>query len=263
MTEILEKLRRLQVDISQRNLPDMPDDVTEKLTFVEVHGLLHVEFYASPFDESFTAFCDLLSESEVAAKLRSLSFRGPDEGANGTRNWDFTSVLASGVEFPNLLSFFVEPTAPEHHNQTILAEVYEEEGMAGQLLARMPALQSLTVPSAPDATFFSIGARPLVELRVDSGYDHQDFLLNLSQTDCFSQLRVLDFGDYNLRLADEYPTACTPFPHYEALIKSPALPEWRVFIVRNAPLSGEQFRRLRYMRKNLTLHIIQQYGEYL
>src|ERR1043165_4764398 len=124
-------------------------------------------------------------------------------GANGTRNWDFTPLVESSAVFPQPTSFFIEPSAPEHHNQTIIAKDYDEDGMIARLLTRFPRIESLTTPSAPNASFFEIGIRPLVYLRVDAGYDTQNFILNLSKSSCFPSLRLLDYGDYNERYMED------------------------------------------------------------
>jgi hypothetical protein len=44
----------------------------------------------------------VLSLPEVASRVASLTFDGPDEGANGTRDWDFSWLLAQEVTFPEL-----------------------------------------------------------------------------------------------------------------------------------------------------------------
>ena len=260
--QVLERFRSVQQFITRQSHPSLLDEWAEKLYFAEVDGLLHVEFYGSPYEESFEAFSSLLMDATVAAILRSLAFRGPDEGANGTRNWDFSRLLESGVVFPNLTSLFVEPTTPEHHNQTIVGPVYDEEGQIGRFLAKTPVLQSLTVPCAPNSSFFQQGTRPLALLRVDTGYDHQNFVQNLSRSACFPELRLLDFGDYSQRYIN-YPAACTPFEHYVQLATSPPFAPVRKLVLRNTVLTPDQVQQLRDARPDVTLRLVQCYGEYV
>ncbi len=263
MTTVSERLQALQQSISRRNEPDQMDEDTEKLYFTESQGLFYVEFFGLPGGEAYNECLQAICEPTVAPHLRSLAFRGPDEGANGTRNWDLTEIIASGSEFPALNSLFVEPTSPEHHNQSIIGSDYEEEGQIGRLLAKTPALKSLTVPSAPDAGFFQAGTRPLLILRIDSGYDHQDFIANMSRAACFPKLRMLDFGDYSQRYMENYQKQCTPFGDYELLFKSATFTGVGRLNLRNALLSADQLRQLHELRQDLQLFAIEAHGEYV
>lgn len=264
MNAALEQMSELQQAISGRNEQEWDDESCEKLLFCPIAGLLHVEFYGSPFDESFEDFIQTVCRPSVATHIRSIVFRGPDEGANGTRNWDFKPLLDSNVIFPNLKSLVVEPTLPEHHNHTIIASSYEEEGQIAQLLAKAPALESLTVPSAPDETFFNVGSYPLKNLRVEAGYDTQNFILNFSQSHCFTQLRVLDFGDYNQRDMEDYPAGCTLSEHFEQLFRSEAFSSIVRFVLRNSILSAEQLVELQKLKKECQFMVIQTpHGNYV
>jgi hypothetical protein len=143
---VSQRLQEAQRAIAQRNDPDWPVEESERLLFVEAGGLFHLDFYGSPFGASFDEFLGLLGVDEVATRIRSFVLRGPDEGANGTRNWDLTRLVERDVRFPELISLFIEPTLPEHHNQTVVAQTYDEDGMITRLLEKTPRLQSLTVP---------------------------------------------------------------------------------------------------------------------
>lgn len=258
-----ELLKGLQLSICQTNDRELSVEATPRVYYAEVQGQLHVEFFGSPFEDAYESLLQTLCAPEVAGCLRSLTLRGPDEGSNGTRNWDLTGIIESEALFPRLNSVFIEPTAPEHHNQSIVGSEYDEEGQIGTLLTKAPVLQSLTVPSAPDASFFQAGPRPLRFLQVDTGYAHQDFLLNLSHSDCFPDLGTLDFSDFNQRYLKDYSDECTPFEHYEQLFRSRAFQSVRRFNLRNIVLSSEQLAHLRSLRKDLQFYVIQAYGEYL
>jgi hypothetical protein len=261
-TSAAKRLRELQPDALEPTV-DFSDENVEKIYVAEVFGLLHVEFYGAPFGEFFLRFLAMLGEPEVATSLRSLTFRGPDEGANGTRNWDFTSLLVGAATFPNLTTLFIEPTAPEHHNQTIIAVDYEEEGQLARLLTKTPALRSLTAPSAPDDQFFAREPHPLSHIRIAAGYDHQGFIRNLGESPCFPMLRTLDFEDFNQRYEDDYLASCTPFEDYVRLITSSTFAGVQLLSLRNSPLSSEQLQTLRGLRRDLTLRAIQSHGVYI
>ncbi|MDQ2730186.1 MAG: hypothetical protein M3Y56_00885 [Armatimonadota bacterium] len=263
MSRTLERLENLQQCFSERNDPGFADEDTEKVFFARVGNLFHVQFYGSPFDESYDDFLQLLSDREVAAELKSIVFSGPDEGANGTRNWDLTKLLDGGAEFPRLTSFTIESTALEHHNRTIVASDYDEGGQIARLLAMMPQVRCLAVPSAPNAEFFELGSRPLVSLRVDSGYDHQNFIYNLSQSSSFPNLRVLDFGDYNEMYMDDYLELCTPFEHYLGAFRSPAFRSIRVCRLRNPALSADQLKQLHSLRRDISLTVIRTESDFV
>jgi len=78
--------------------------------------LFEEEFSAYPF----VAFLELLSQQEIANRIISLRFEAPDEGANGTKEWDFKRLVDSGVTFPNLRHFSVGLTEPTDHNSGIM-----------------------------------------------------------------------------------------------------------------------------------------------
>lgn len=259
------QLSGLQQRVGERNegASAWTDEDAARVYFAPANnGLFHVEFYGTPFDEAFQDCVTTLSQPEVAVSIRSLAFRGPDKGANGTRNWDFTGLVDTGMDFSSLVSFFVEPTAPEHHNHTIIAQDYEEDGMIARLVAKMPKLLSLTVPSAPDSAFFAGREHPLQLLHVDIGYDHQNFIVNLSKSVRFPDLRLLDFGDHTPQRADD-PVMSTPTMDYTALVPSQAFRKVGRLNLRNANLPADQARELLRLKPGLALFLIQAQGDYV
>ncbi|BDI30765.1 hypothetical protein CCAX7_28160 [Capsulimonas corticalis] len=263
MTNAVEILRNLQARMAAENDPEWPDDYAQKLYFTESHGLIHVEYYGPCFDETYEEFLNTVCRSDVAPHLRSLALRGPDEGANGTRNWDLSCLAAEGVRFSSLNSFYIEPTAPEHHNHSIVAAIYEEEGQIAHAVAKMPDLKSLTVPSAPNKEFFLAASATLERLRIESGYNHQNFIQNLSESRRLPNLTSLDFGDYNQRNVSGDTDQCTAFSHYEQLFKSPAFDPVKLFTLRNSPLSTSELSALRKMRNDVQFFQIQSFGSYV
>ncbi|MFL5733671.1 MAG: hypothetical protein ACJ78Q_10760 [Chloroflexia bacterium] len=255
-------LNRLQEVVAQRNVPDAVDSYIERVYFCNVARLLHVEFYGRTFD-SYLDFLGTLRNPDVVPHLKSVALRGPDEGANGTRNWDLVPLVETEIVFPQLSTFFIEPTAPEHHNSTIVAQDYAEAGVLARLLVAAPKLEALTTPSAPDASFFEVDARPLSYLRIDAGYDAQDFIQNLSKSNCFPNLRHLDYGDYNERYMKDYPNGCTPCEHYQMLLHSLASASMRTFILRNSICTPEELSALKASRNDLSIMAVQSYGGYV
>jgi hypothetical protein len=251
----IQLLRSLQQQIAERD-KDI-DEQDDRISLVEAGDLVEVEYYGFAFGESFQALVNLLCNPEVAAIIQTLTIRSVDEGANGTFYWDFSELNRSSVSFPNLMNLFVEPYQAGWHNHPVIARTIEEEGMIGKLLAQMPKLKELTVPNAPDASFFQVGERPLTTLRVDSGYDHQNFILNFSRSSCFPALRKLDFGDFNEQYMENYLEYRTPFEHYHELFQSQAFAGVQEFVLRNSSLSPAQEAMLRRSRRDLTFRLIQ------
>src|SRR5262249_45937067 len=157
-----------------------------------------------PFGGAYQEALAAVVSPEVSPVIRSLTFRGPDEGSNGTRNWDLSPLTEGEAVFPQLRSVSIEQTKPADHNRTIVASDYAEDGALARLLAKAPGLESLVTPSAPNPEFFQVGERPLTFLSVDAGYDHQDFIRGLARSSCFPGLRSLEFGEYNETYMDDY-----------------------------------------------------------
>jgi hypothetical protein len=265
LEDAIKLLGNLQAVVAERNEPGAADSYIDRVYYCKVAELLHVEFYGLTFDSYFD-FLGTLSNPDVAPYLKSIALRGPDEGGNGTRNWDLMPLVEPGIVFPQLTTFFIEPTAPEHHNTTIVATEYgdwDEEGVLTQLLSVTPKLEALTTPSAPDASFFEVGAPALWYLRVDAGYDTQHFIPNLSKSNSFPGLRRLDYGDYNERRNKDYPKGCTPCEDYRALLQSPASAFMNTFILRNSICTPEELSALRALRQEMNIRVVQSYGDYL
>lgn len=256
-------IQEIQKWISEHDQFEWNSDDPERLLFTEVQGLFHLEFYGFPWNDNFLKFIELICIPEVASKIVALNFRSPDQGANGTLNWDFSELIQSKTDLANLKTLFVEPYQPEWHNFPIIAESLEEEGMIAKLIAKMPCLKKLTLPNSPDASFFEVSRESLSYLRVESGYDPQNFIFNLSHSSCFPNLQTLDFGDYNQQYVDEYPEACIPFEHYVELFCSRAFASIQLFVLRNAVLSPTQLQELHQQRQGMTFRFIQSYGDYV
>ena len=278
---MLEKLLHLQRTMHQSFTNTVDDDwrdwygighrgLVPRLYFMQRGDLFDITFYgecnedyktrpsSELFEEehsnySFIAFLELLSQQEIADKIIALRFDAPDEGANGTKEYNFKRLVDSGVTFPNLRHFWVGLTAPTDHNTGIMTAEeswsFEEKGIIARLVSVMPELRSLTVPSAPDKSFFEIGPLKLGELVVQAGYDRQNFIENLADSNNFPDLRFLDYSDYRFVFSEMAGTE-TPFESYKKLFLSPLFQRERLmFWLRDSVLTAPQLSALKTISK--------------
>lgn len=263
MHKALRLLADLQDRLAQEAEKGMSAEAVNRLCVTLVADELHIDYYGMPFDEPLQEVLAAVITPEVSAVLASLTLRGPDEGANGTRNWDLLILAESGAVFPQLRELFIEQTKPADHNCSIVAAGYEEEGILGRLLARAPALESLVTPSAPDATFFQVGQRPLKLLNVDAGYDTQGFIQNLARSSCFPGLQCLEFGEYHETYMEDYAVHCTPITDYQELFVAESFKPVRRFVWRNPACSAAEVASLKTLRPDLQLLIVRTSAGYV
>jgi hypothetical protein len=258
MASAFDHLTQLQRKISERDNTSMGRtadefaylDEIERLSFFERSGLFHVEYYGHHYDDYPIPAFETLCLPDVAPCLGSVSFGGPDEGGNGTKAWDFRPLLEREVCFPELRALETELSEIGRQNQVIVADGYEEGGQLAGWLDRAPKLMRLTTPSAPNAAFLERSTYPLQWLRVDAGYDHQNFLLTLSQSACFEYLQ-LDFGEVSTYDRDFWEQNSAPFEHYEALFRSQSLTLLPPLVIRNPNFTDEQLAALKALRPGL------------
>lgn len=191
----MDRLNLLRLAIEGRASTDRDVEFIDHLCVTMVRDVACVDFYGDPSGESYFGLLETLAHPEVANSISSIDLRGPDTGANGTRNWDLSILAESATTFPILRRLCIEQTKPADHNQTIVAKEYGEDGVLARILAKAPALEVLVTPSAPNSEFFSIGLHSLEHLSVDSGYDHQNFIANLAGSSCFPKLRSLSLAN--------------------------------------------------------------------
>lgn len=222
-------------------------------------GLLQLDYYVDVDDELYDGILETLALPEFAPLLASLRLSAPDEGINGTRSWHLDSLAIAEGTFENLRTLEIEGTKPQHHNRTILGEL-EENGIVARLLDKMPNLERLSIPSAPSPAFFQRSSHPLKHLILESGYDTQNFILNLAQSSCFSQLQTLDFTDYAESYVEDYERYKTPKQDYIDLFNSGGLSSLEVLILRHSPLSEEEIEELRQTRLGKQLDLLKVVG---
>jgi hypothetical protein len=273
-TRLLELQRRLyqytcdiaaeyELDVST---PDHPlwSAHYNYLNVAPMRNGLHVEYFGDAWDEPLEMTLDCLSEQEVADSITSLVFSGPDEGANGTREWSFETLLASPVSFPILRSLYIRSTEPDHHNGSLIVHegtIMEEGGDIARLVAKMPYLSELTVPNAPDASFFAQSLPHLGSLRIGANFDTQHFIDNFAASSNLPQLKTLDFTESTEVLMtwakNRQPGLVTSVDSYERLLTSPAGQSLTVLALRNTALTAQELLHLQALRPNLSLMVIQ------
>ncbi len=255
-------IEALRARIEALNGHDEPLAFVERLSVVTCGALHHLEFYGTCFGDAYTDLCETLTSPDVAGSILSLSIRGPDEGANGTKSWDLEPLAVPNRDFPFLQTFSVELNQPADHNRTIVASSYEEDGVIARLAAQCPHLTYLTVPSAPSAEFFKVPLASLQFLSVDAGYDSQNFLRHFGRSGGFPSLRCLEWGEYSEAYMDDWQQSGTPFSDYEALFTSPAFRTVTRFVVRQPTLTAEQFATLHMLRPKIQLMLVRYGSEY-
>lgn len=258
MLDIAEQLELLRQRIAARNESDLPVNYLQHVAITQTGDVFNLDFYGECFDESYEDLLSTLATPEVAPCIRSLILRGPDEGANGTQNWDITPLLATDAMFSQLETFSIQLNQPAAHNRPIIGSDEDEDqgGILAQLLAKSPRIQELTVPSAPNAAFFEVGQRPIRFLSVDAGYDTQDFVHNLAKSSCFPNLQCLEWGEYHETYLDNYSINCTPTKHYQEMFHSNAFDSVQRFVWRNPVCTDSDIQALQALRPNLQLLVV-------
>lgn len=250
---VQEAARRIEE--RQERFPGL--DEVERLAFLEVEGLLVLDFYGHPFLESFELFKELLIDQEVANQLGSVSLRAPDVGANGVCEWDLSSITTSSVQFPALEAFVVELTAPGRHNMSFLGQQLDEAGQLAALLRKAPRLRVLTAPSAPSPDFLGVPSL-LTSLSIDVGCDHNSFLLHLAGSTSLSELRCLEYGESLGRDCEP-----TPLGHLKELFSSDAFRSVRRLVLRNPSFTVAELAELKAHRRDLQFLVVRHSREYV
>ncbi|MGG6344951.1 hypothetical protein ACQ5SA_17075 [Stenotrophomonas indicatrix] len=259
----LDSAAEHELDIQDPASP-LWEALQERVTVAPLYGGLHVEFFGNPWEEPFAWTLACLSDPRVADAVMSLSFTGPDEGANGTREWEFTALLDSDVRFPRLRSLSIRPTEPADHNMSLVQRagtIMEEDGEIARFVSKAPHLSELVVPNAPDPAFFEVPLPHLHSLRIGGGSDTQRFIDNLVASRNLPALGLLDFSEsteLQFSWADaREPDAVTSFAAYERLFASDAFDALHTFRLRNSALDVAQLQTLQGMRPRLSFMVIQ------
>ncbi|EJO70537.1 hypothetical protein LEP1GSC044_2225 [Leptospira kirschneri serovar Grippotyphosa str. RM52] len=242
--ELLENNGNLEIENSDR------------VVLLKSKELYHLEFYGNPAEDNYYKLLEIICDKEISEKLKSIDFKGPDKGANGTRNWDLNALVNGSAFFKNLEYFAIEKTKSDHHNRTIIGESYQEDGVLAKLVIKCPKLRVLISPSAPNSDFFRNQHNTLELLNVSAGYAHENFIENLSIYNCFPMLTNLQFGEYNETYMNNYLDLTTPFDHYKKLFSSGILKNLRMFILENPVCSEEELSEIKTLLKDCQFRVI-------
>ena len=284
MTTIENKLAKIQQEIYHYESGIAKDSgspkayeigYSAKLSFFKVGDLYDISFFGDGYDDDpttkatdftydtnvpFCLFLEFLCEPENAAQIISLEFTGPDQGANGSKSWRFSRLINSGVIFPMLKSFKVQLTDLADHNNSIIDGGFlEENGVVAKLISKMPQLETLVIPSAPDESFFKIGNHSLKNLTIQVGYQNQNFIDNLAKSENFNQLKYLDFTD----ILDYYTVDAEYFTNAESFLRlfnSKAFSTVTVFKLRNSALELDKIYELQRTKEDLLFNWVNCYG---
>ncbi|TDX87299.1 hypothetical protein [Epilithonimonas xixisoli] len=282
-----EKLIQLQNEIYKYETTDFETGeereyfigYAPKIEFSKIGEFYSLSFYGNGFDDdptvavsefdyetnfAFCRFLEFISEQQHAEKIISLHFGGQDEGANGTKSWVFDRIINSDAVFSNLKVFAIQQTDLGDHNQSIIDSDFsmEENGTIAKLVIKMPKLESLVIPSAPDKSFFEIGKHPLSFLKVQAGYNHQNFIKNLSESENFHQLSALDYSEV-IDVFDMPVEDYTNFEDFKKLFLSKAFSFIKHFKLRNSILTEEQLFELQKLNDVQFLNIRSHGGRYV
>lgn len=277
---MIEKLLDLQNRIYQyHNSKDFEYilEYSPRISFSRIGALYEIVFYGEGYDDDSKihssefepkylnyGFCALLDFLIANPKqFVSLIFTGPDEGANGTKNWDFSRLTHSQVIFENLEIFKVALTDVGDHNQSIIGKQYDEDGMIAKLLAKMPQLQTLVLPSAPNQDFFTLPKLKINSLVIQAGYDPQNFIENLAQADILPNLKSLDYAEPYDHFGDRCEDEFTSFEAFEKLFNKLISYKHFHFKLRENRLTQTQLEVLQKIGKVQFLHIKTEIGKYI
>lgn len=279
-----DRLLKLQQDIYKyHNSGKYPFSLnySPKLYFFPIGDMISIYYHGPGYDDNpsinakelkggynfgFCALLDFLTEQENADKIISLVFDSYDEGANGVNDWNFERLTNSSVLFPNLEEFKVRLTNLGDHNTSSI-NYDSEDGTIANLVARMPKLQHLSVPSAPDQSFFDIEHKCLRSMVVQAGWDRQNFLENLSASNNFPVLCALDFAEVLNPFDDLTEDDYTSVETFKELFESKIFSNEEVsfhFKLRNSILTKEQLFEIQKINSRVQfLYINSQSGKYV
>ncbi|MCT7954017.1 hypothetical protein [Laspinema palackyanum] len=219
------------------------------------NGLLELDYYVDVEDEFYEEILELLAFSDFAPFLGVLRLSAPDKGINGTRSWKLEPLTQGEGTYQNLRLLDIQGTQPQHLNRTILGN-FDEDDIAARLLDKMPNLEQLSIPSAPSPAFFDRPPHPLKHLTLQTGYDTQNFILNLAQSTCFNQLKTLDFTDYSETSIPDYQHHKTPISHYLQLFNSNALPHLESLTIRHSIINEKDTKELKKTQLGTQLDLL-------
>ncbi len=228
-------------DILEKEIEDysdyFPDDdavrirhENDGLFALEYHSFWHNDFRKTSDDH---IIFHIMQMPEYAHRISAVTITSEDAGVNGVQYWDIESLIDSHTVFDHLKVLILPMNDAESHNGKIITykDMYDESNALGLLLNKCPALKKLVAPSAPGPLFFEREEYGLEELEIQTGFDHQDFIANLSRSTCFKNLTSFSFRDYAEDYMENYQSHCTKFDDYMLLMTSDTLPSLQSIVL--------------------------------
>ena len=128
----------------------------------------------------------------------------------------------------------------------------------------MPNLEVLELPSAPSNDFFSLPKLTIQHLVIQAGYEHHNFIENLSTSSNLPNLKSLDYTDPFDHFGDLEDEEFTSFAHFEKLFNSNVF-SYNYFhlTLRENRLSKEQLETLQKIKNIQLFHIKTEEGKYI
>ncbi|MBB4837492.1 hypothetical protein HNP52_000543 [Sphingomonas kyeonggiensis] len=230
-------------------------DYCTRLSVADLGGALAVDYRGSEY-EGWGEFLDLLGRPGVARHIVQLRISGPDEGANGLKEWDFAPLIEADPDFSRLRAFQVAISDPGDHNQACITD-----GQLPALIARMPALRTLELPQAPEPGFFALDLSELRRIRTGGDWDTRGFVGHLAEATRLPALGFIDFADssapfMSLQSAQASEWDSTPFADYERLFRSPVLERAWGIRLRNTRLTEAEYRALAAIRPKCQFSVV-------
>ena len=251
---VIEALQRMQTEVEKLGDRDMPADAVGRVDFRLRGDGAHIFFYGASSGEPYYMMMDAIGRDPIAPALCSLTLDGPDIGVNGTCEWSVGPLACSSAGFPLLRSLHFPQIGASDHNRTVLGS--GDEDTIAALVARMPVLRSLTLPSPPAKAFFNTPLPHLYRLSVDAGCDPLGFIPNLAGSDSLPRLGVFEWGEYAETYMDDWRSQATPFSDFAELFRSRAFDKIELFSLKNPVHSDDELAGLAAIRPAMQFKIV-------
>lgn len=230
-----------------------PDACCARLGVSDLGGLIAVDYFGSSW-AGFSEALEAIAAPGVAEHIGTLRIAGPDEGANGLKNWNFAALIDAAPRFARLRDLTIAPSDPGDHNQAVV-----EDDQLPALIALMPTLRRLTLPQAPEPAFFDLDLPELRRIRTGGDHRTRGFIANLARAQRLPALGFVDFSDslapFLMKEAQPPEWSSTPYDDYAALFASPVAERLWGIRLRNARLTEAEYRALQDMRPSLQFSV--------
>lgn len=227
----------------------------------EFHSFFHIEsfsinvtsdkslldiFYYPNYSEHLNFLFTTTSSKKYSDSIRKIKLRYNHGAANGTMDIDLKEFLKNDIIYPNIDELTFELESEDTNLVTIsLNDSYDSTGtVCTKVFDSLPNVKKIILLTAPSKSFFSRNFHPIETLLVKSAFTNNDFIKNLSQSSCFSNLRELCFYDVDSYLIDN-ESENTSYDAFSNLFNSKYLPNLKVLNLINVNLDENQINILK------------------